>query len=153
MSADTRHRPVPAVAAVIVESGRILLVRRAVEPSKGKWSVPGGSVEWGESLTEAVKREVREETGLEVEVGEVAGVFDLITNSSQPDAGYHYVIIDYFAQAVGGELRPGDDAGEARWVKLDELDEYELTPHLRERLDEMGIFRHVPEDSATRRHS
>ena len=128
---ESGRSPAPAVAAVVVHEARILLVRRGMEPSKGLWSIPGGRVEWGETLTEAVAREVREETGLEVEVGEVAGVFDLI------DSLYHYVIVDLFARPVGGELRSGDDADEARWVPLELLDEYTLTPHLRERLAEM----------------
>lgn len=128
------RRPVPAVAALITQDGRLLLVRRGVEPSKGKWSLPGGSVEWGEPLTEAVRREVREETGLEVEVGEIAGVFEVIS------ADFHYVIADYFARPFDGELRPGDDASEAMWVSRDDLDALDLTDHLRERLDEMGAW-------------
>ncbi len=133
------RRPVPAVAAVIIEDGKLLLIRRGVEPSKGKWSVPGGSVEWGESLMDAVKREVREETGLEIEVGKVAGALDLRTEGAD-GVSYHYVIIDYFARPTGGELGPGDDASDARWVSLDELDSYDLTAHLRERLGEMGVM-------------
>lgn len=129
------RRPIPAVAAVIVQDGRLLLIRRGVEPSLGKWSIPGGSVEWGETLVDALKREVREETGLEIEVGAVLGVFDLITDNGT----FHYVIIDYLAHPIGGELRPGDDASDARWVPFAELDSCELTPHLRERLAEMGI--------------
>ena len=131
------RRPVPAVAAVIVEDGRLLLIRRGAEPSRGKWSLPGGSVEWGETLTDAVRREVREETGLEIEVGKVAGVFDIITD----DEEYHYVIVDYFARPVGGELRPGDDASDARWVSAEELDSLDLTDRLRDRLGEMGFAR------------
>lgn len=131
------RRPVPAVAAVIVQDGRLLLIRRGVEPSKGRWSLPGGSIEWGEALADAVTREVREETGLEVEVGKVAGVFDVITEGAE----YHYVIVDYFAEPIGGRLRPGDDASYARWVSADELDSLDLTDHLRERLEEMGFVR------------
>ena len=131
------RRPVPAVAAVIVEDGRLLLIRRGAEPSRGKWSLPGGSVEWGETLTDAVRREVCEETGLEIEVGKVAGVFDIITD----DAEYHYVVVDYLARSVGGELRPGDDASDARWVSAEELDSLDLTDRLRERLGEMGFAR------------
>ena len=148
--ASVTRKPVPAVAAVMVRDGKLLLIKRGVEPSKGKWSVPGGRVEWGETLIEAVKREVREETGLEIEVGKVAGVFDLIIKP--PNANhitlnpqrstlnvYHYVLIDYLARAVGGTLAPGDDASDARWVPISSLDEYELTEHLRERLREMGL--------------
>jgi len=140
LNADLEHaRPAPAVAAVIVENGKLLLVERAVEPSKGKWSVPGGSVEWGEPLAEALKREVREETGLEIEVEKVAGVFDLIIRNEAGKPQYHYVIVDFFACVIGGELVPGDDAAKARWVPVEELDNYELSNHLRSRLRQMGV--------------
>ena len=155
------RKPIPAVAAVMVRDGKLLLIKRGVEPSKGKWSVPGGRVEWGETLIEAVKREVCEETGLEIEVGPLAGVYDLLSerptsNVQRPTSKrekaepgdtphsslltHHYVIIDYFATPVGGELTPGDDAADARWVPLEDLSNYELTEHLRERLAEMGII-------------
>ncbi len=130
---ENKH-PIPAVAGVVVRDGDILLVRRGKEPSRGKWSVPGGSVEWAETLVEAVKREVREETGLEIEVGDVAGVYDLMLT------GYHYILIDYFAYPTGGTLTPGSDADDARWVPIEDLDQYELTEHLRERLREMGVL-------------
>ena len=122
----------------MVKDGKLLLIKRAAEPSKGKWSVPGGSVEWGEPLVEALKREVREETGLEIEVEKLAGVFDLLIQG-EDGIHYHYVIIDYFAHPTGGTLAPGDDAAEARWVPIEELDGYELTDHLRGRLKEMGV--------------
>lgn len=133
------EHPVPAVAAVMVKDGMILLIKRGNEPSKGKWSVPGGSVEPGETLVEAVKREVREETGLKTEVGEVAGVFDLKVTAAD-GVHYRYIITDFFAQPTGGTLTPGDDADDAQWVQITELDRYELTEHLRERLAEMGVL-------------
>ena len=131
------RQPVPAVAAVIIRDGQILLIKRAYDPSKGLWSIPGGRVELGEMLVEAVKREVREETGLEIKVGKVAGVFDLII-PRETGIAFHYVIIDYFATPTGGTLTPGDDAADARWVPFEELNQYELTPHLRERLREIA---------------
>lgn len=155
---EADSRPVAAVAAVMVQDGKLLLIKRGVEPSRGKWSVPGGRVEFGETLIEAVKREVREETGLEIEVGPLAGVYDLVVQGSrfqaqgstdQEQTGpevthhsslitHHYVIVDYYATVVGGVLTPGDDAADARWVPLEELANYDLTEHLRERLEEMG---------------
>ena len=139
MSAHERPAyPIPAVAAVIVEGGRILLVKRAAEPSKGKWSLPGGSVEWGEPLVDALKREVREETGLDIEVEKLAGVFDLIIGETP--VTHHYIIIDYFAHPTGGTLAPGDDADDARWAPIEELDRYELSNHLRARLRQMGVI-------------
>lgn len=136
-----KKNPRPAVAAVILDMDRVLLVKRGREPFKGRWSVPGGTVEWGEPLTIALKREVWEETGLEIKPGEVAGVFDLIEDTcTDGEVKFHYVIVDYYAKHVGGELHPGDDAEEARWVPVSELDLYELTPHLRERLKVMKII-------------
>jgi mutator protein MutT len=131
-------RPVPSVAAIIVEDGRILLIRRGKEPSMGKWSIPGGRMEWGETLIDAVKREVREETGLEIETESVAGIYDLIIPDGN-EIKYHYVIIDYFAKKIGGELSANDDASEARWVPITHLGSYDLAEHLKERLHEMGL--------------
>jgi len=138
LNADVKNlHPIPAVAAVMIEDGRILLVKRAAEPSKGKWSVPGGSVEWGESLVDALKREVHEETGLDIEVEKLACVFDLIIGETP--VTHHYIIIDYFAHPTGGTLAPGDDADDARWAPIEELDRYELSNHLRARLEQMGV--------------
>ena len=134
------NRPIPAVAAIIIKNGSLLLIKRGVEPSLGKWSVPGGSIEWGESLKDALKREVREETGLDIEVGEVAGVFDLIVPGDDAP-GFHYVIIDYFARSVGGALKAGDDAADARWVPLGDLENYDLTEHLTACLTDMVHFK------------
>ena len=110
-----------AVGAVVVRDGRLLLVERANEPAAGLWAVPGGRVEAGESLLEAVRREVAEETGFEVAVGDVAWVGESIGPGSPP--AWHYVILDYWASVEGGTLRAGGDARRAEWVPLNRLGE------------------------------
>jgi len=124
--------PVAAVGAIIRHQDRIVLIRRDQEPSKGRWTFPGGAVETGESLTEAVRREVLEETGLQVEVGEVAAVLDNVLRDERGRVRYHYIIIDYHARPVevlhaAGTLQPGGDVSDARWVCLDDLDGLEMT--------------------------
>jgi mutator protein MutT len=115
------------VGAVIVQDGRALLVRRAGEPLKGQWSIPGGVLELGETLREGVAREAREETGLDVEPGEVLEVFDSIYRDPGGKTQYHYVLIDFFCRPVAGELRAGSDAGEVRWATAAELANFNLT--------------------------
>ena len=125
MRHDYPDRPIVGVGAVIVKDGRAIIIKRANEPYKGQWSIPGGRVEIGEPLVEAVRREMREETGLEVEVGPVIEVFERI----QRDAGgvrYHFVIVDYLCTCVSGVLCAGDDAADAVWVTSDELANYDI---------------------------
>lgn len=120
-------------------AGRLLVVRRARPPAAGRWSLPGGRVEPGESDAEAVRREVREETGLDVEVGELVG------RVSWPGlVGTTYDIADYRALATGGELVAGDDAAEARWVDEDELRALPATPGLVATLESWGVLGHRP---------
>jgi len=107
-------RPEVAVGAVVVDDGRLLLVRRGSGVAAGKWSLPGGRVEPGETLVEAVAREVREETGVPVTVGGFAGWAERIGDEPAP---YHFVILDFFATATGSrEAVAGDDAIDARWA-------------------------------------
>ncbi len=115
-------RPIVGVGAVVVDEGRILLVKRGREPGKGLWAVPGGKVDHGESLRAAVEREVAEETGLTVEAGDVIWVGESITEHG------HLVLIDFEARLVGGRLAASDDADEAAWVDLDEATDLPLTP-------------------------
>lgn len=109
---------------MIIKRRSVLLVQRGREPNKGLWSLPGGSIEWGETAREACAREVLEETGLTVEVKDVATVHDVITDDS------HYVVISFRAEVISGDLRPGSDAADARWVSFADLPKYRTTPGL-----------------------
>lgn len=114
-------RPILSVGAVVVHEGRVLLVRRGREPLKGKWSIPGGMLELGESLAEGAAREVEEETGLKVSAIELIEVVDRIYRD--PESGrvrYHYVIADHLCRVVGGTLQASSDADEVRWVEHSE---------------------------------
>jgi 8-oxo-dGTP diphosphatase len=117
-------RPVVGVGAVIVDGARIVLIRRASEPLKGEWSLPGGAVEVGETLAEAIMREVREETGLDVRVGPVVDVLDRVHREPDGRVEFHYVLVDFLCTAIGGSLTPASDAADARWVEVGELEVY-----------------------------
>jgi ADP-ribose pyrophosphatase len=127
--------PAVGVGAVIVRDGSVLLVRRGREPGRGLWSLPGGRLKCGERLKDAVEREVREETGLLVEAGDLAGVGEIITDGREGQA-FHYVLLDFFCRIVGGQLRPGSDAADVAWHPLDALDELETTEGLPRKLRE-----------------
>jgi 8-oxo-dGTP diphosphatase len=122
------ERPIVAVGAVIIDGERVLLIKRANEPSKGEWSLPGGAVEVGESLEAALAREVREETCLDVTVGPVVEVLDRIRRDEIDRVKYHYVIVDYLCHPRGGTAACGSDAEEVRWAALDDLASFRLTP-------------------------
>lgn len=125
-------RPIVGVGAVVVRSGEILLVKRGRDPGRGLWAVPGGKVERGETMRAAVRREVLEETGLEVEVGDLEWVGEVI------EGEHHLVLIDFSARVVGGSLAAADDAADVRWVSLVEAAEYPLTPTMYDLLDTLG---------------
>ena len=121
------ERPIAGVGGVVVDGNRVLLVRRGVEPLRGQWSIPGGAVEVGEELHTALRRELREETGLEVEIRGVVEVLDRIQRAADGRVQYHYVLIDYLCHPTGGELRAGSDVSEAAWVSRRKLGTYGLT--------------------------
>ena len=123
-------RPIVAVGAVIFDGDRVLLVRRGQQPLQGEWSLPGGMVEIGETLVDALVREVREETSLDVVVGPVVEVLDSIRRDAGGRAEYHYVIVDYACRVRGGTptaATRGTDAADVRWVPLDELEHYRVS--------------------------
>jgi ADP-ribose pyrophosphatase YjhB (NUDIX family) len=115
------------VGALIIEQGRILLVERGREPLKGYWSLPGGAVETGEGLECAIRREVLEETGLEIEVLTLIEVFERITIDDSGQAEYHFVLIDYLCRPIGGALCAADDASRAEWFTPDEIATLRIT--------------------------
>jgi 8-oxo-dGTP diphosphatase len=120
-------RPYVGVGAVIVEDGKVVLIKRKYEPLAGQWSLPGGGVELGETLEDSVAREMLEETGLVVEVGAVIEVFDRITRDADGRVRYHFVLVDYLCRPVSGELRAGSDVDEAVLADPSELARYALT--------------------------
>lgn len=122
------HRPVLAVSVALWAGSRVLLVRRARAPLAALWSFPGGVVEIGERLKEAAAREVREETGLEVEIGEAIERAEVIRRDADGRVERHYVIVVFAGRRISGEERPGDDADAVRWVDMSDLRHYELTP-------------------------
>lgn len=120
------------VGALIFDGERVLLVQRGKAPLAGYWSLPGGAVETGESVKAALVREVLEETSLEVEVGELAEVFERIMPDLAGRTEYHYVLLDYRCQVTGGKLAAGSDSADARWFSPAELDQVLLTSGTRE---------------------
>jgi ADP-ribose pyrophosphatase YjhB (NUDIX family) len=128
MSREYPERPLLGVGGVVIHQGKVLLIRRATEPLKGEWSIPGGLVELGEKLLDAVKREVLEETGLVVEPGKVLELFDSIWKDAEGRCQYHYVLVDYLCRMTGGNLQAASDVSEARWVEEQELRNLGLRP-------------------------
>jgi ADP-ribose pyrophosphatase YjhB (NUDIX family) len=126
MKREYPDRPLVGVGGVVVHAGRALLIRRGAEPLKGEWSIPGGMLELGEELAEGVRRELQEETGLDVEPLEIVATFDRITREGNR-VKYHYVIVDYVCRLLGGQLQPASDVVDARWVLREEMPQYHLT--------------------------
>ncbi len=120
-------RPIVGVGAIIFRDDRVLLVKRGAPPLKDHWSIPGGKVELGEGLRAAVERETLEETGLRVKAGALVEIFERIRRDSSDAVEYHYVLMDYMCEITGGELCPGDDAADARWYSIDEMDDLLMT--------------------------
>ncbi len=112
---------------MIVEDGNILLVQRGQEPLKGYWSIPGGIVEAGEKLADGIRREVREETGLDVEPLSVFEIFERVIPDANGEPEYHYVLIDYLCRRLSGDPAPASDVSRVAWVSERNLREYRLT--------------------------
>jgi 8-oxo-dGTP diphosphatase len=122
------ERPVVGVGGVVIADGRTLLIRRGHPPLEGEWSIPGGTLEVGETLVDAVRRELAEETGIEVRVGELIEAFERIFPDGEGQPKYHFVILDYLCEVIRGTARAGSDVTDVAWARESELPKHSLTP-------------------------
>lgn len=135
MQREHPKQPLIGVGALIVENGRVVLIKRGKAPLLGEWSIPGGMLELGETLRQGAEREALEETGLVVRATELLGVFDRVVPDAEGKIIYHYVLIDFLCERVSGELHAGADAADARWYKPEEVADLALTA------DTAGVIR------------
>jgi 8-oxo-dGTP diphosphatase len=133
------ERPIASMAACVFKDDKILIIRRDNPPSQGMWSPPGGMIELGETIQEATKREVEEECGIEIGVGDVFHAANLIVPDEKGNTKFHYVITYLLAYYINGEARPGSDAMDIKWIKSEELDKFDMSPVVRENI--MKAFR------------
>lgn len=131
MAREYPDHPVVGVGAVVVRDRRALIIKRAHEPRKGEWSLPGGLLELGESLHDAVRREIKEETTLDVAVGPIIETFDRVHRDEAGRIRYHFVIVDFVCWPTAGEAMPASDADGVAWVDLDNINEYGVNAHAR----------------------
>ena len=126
-------QPLAGVGAVIINEGKVILVKRGVEPGKGRWSIPGGLVELGETVREATVREAKEETGLDVEIviDRPLDAFDNIDIDEKGGLRYHYILMQFLTRLKSGTLKPSSDVVDAKWVPIEEIEKYDLTKPFR----------------------
>lgn len=136
MDREYPQKPIAGVGVILYEKGRVLIIKRAFEPSSNRWSIPGGAVELGETVRDAARREVREELGLEVEIKDVVEVLDSIVYEKER-IKYHFVLIDFWATVKGGRLRLSHECLDAAWVGEEELDLYDLTKGARKAVEKV----------------
>jgi 8-oxo-dGTP diphosphatase len=132
--------PQVAVGAIVFKEDKVLLVLRGKPPAENLWSIPGGSVELGETLQEATEREIREEAGITIRAREPVYTFDVLERDNKGNVRFHYVIVDLSADYVSGELRPGDDAVDVRWFSADEVNKLKVSEATRKLLNERFGF-------------
>jgi 8-oxo-dGTP diphosphatase len=133
-------RPVVGVGAVVMKEGKVLLVKRGIDPSKGLWAIPGGSLKLGETLQAGAEREIMEETAITIKAKDPVYSFDFFERDDDGRVRFHYVIVDMIADYITGEVQGGDDALEARWVSQGELKEMEVSKNTLKIIDYLKIF-------------
>lgn len=133
--------PRVGVGAITIKDGKILLVKRGVEPSKGLWAIPGGTLKLGETLRECAAREILEETGVKIKVGDCVYVFDFIDHNDKGKIKFHFVIVDFAAEYVAGDPKGADDALEARWLTPKDLCELPVAKNTVHALSSLGFLK------------
>jgi len=131
VSREYPTRPLVGTGALILKDGKLLLIRRGAQPGMGKWSIPGGLVELGENVQDAMIRETKEEVGLDVEAVKLMDVFDSVTLDKKGRIQYHFVVVNFLVRIVGGSLQTASDILEVRWVPIEEVEECNLTKSFR----------------------
>jgi 8-oxo-dGTP diphosphatase len=132
--------PVVGVGAVVIKDGKVLLVKRGIDPNKGLWAIPGGSLKLGETLQEGAEREILEETGITIRAKEPVYSFDFFERDGDGRLRFHYVIVDMVADYISGEAQAADDAMEARWVSPLELKDLQVSRNTLKIIDFLKIF-------------
>ena len=127
MDREYAGHPMVGVGGIVLNEGKVLLVKRGKQPGYGKWSIPGGMVELGETLSEAIKREVLEECGIEIELTDVVAVLERVIRREDERVRYHYVLVDFLGYWKGGDLQPASDILEARWADPADMETLEMT--------------------------
>ena len=132
--------PICGVGAVVIKDGKVLLVKRGVDPNKGLWAIPGGSLKLGETLQEGAEREIMEETGITIIAKEPVYSFDFFEIDGEGRVRFHYVIVDMMADYICGEVRGADDALDARWVSPEEIKDMQVSKNTLKILDFLKVF-------------
>ena len=132
-------QPKPAVGVVVIHEGKVLLVKRSNPPQKNLWAIPGGSVRLGETLQQAAEREVREETGLTVKAKKPIYTFDIIERAADCSILYHYVIVDLWADYIGGDVKAADDAADAGWFEPNDIQKLKISSTTQTLLEKIGF--------------
>lgn len=133
--------PRVGVGAITFKDGKVLLVKRGIEPSRGLWAIPGGTLKLGETLQECAAREILEETGITINVGDCVYVFDFIERDDQRKIKFHYVIVDFAADYLSGEAKGADDAEDARWFSPEDLEAVPVAVNTTHALKSLGFLK------------